>query len=61
MTPDTPNGETNIKRLSVLQAVAQGYCPISQDETEQEICTGNQDASADARYYKSRDSSSNST
>lgn len=35
MTPDT-------KRLSVLQAVAQGYCPITQEDAEQEICKGNQ-------------------
>ncbi|XP_033954870.1 sodium-driven chloride bicarbonate exchanger-like isoform X5 [Pseudochaenichthys georgianus] len=40
MTPDTPFGNPNTKRLSVLQAVAQGYCPIAQEDTEQEICTG---------------------
>lgn len=40
MTPDTPFG--NPKRLSVLQAVAQGYCPIEHEDAEQEICTGNQ-------------------
>lgn len=47
MTPDTPTGKTKIKRLSVLQAVALGYCPISQEDRDTDICTGNQDTLAD--------------
>lgn len=43
-TADMPFGKTKLKRLSVLQAVAQGYCPISQDDTEQDDFTGNQRA-----------------
>lgn len=39
MTPDTSDGS---KRLSLLQAVAQGYYPIIQEDTEQETCQGNQ-------------------
>ncbi|XP_034720299.1 sodium-driven chloride bicarbonate exchanger-like isoform X2 [Etheostoma cragini] len=40
MNPDTPFGNATTKHLSVLQAVAQGYCPVAHEETEQEICTG---------------------
>lgn len=36
------------KRLSLLQAVAQGYCPIAQEEAEQEVLQGNQRAEAKA-------------
>jgi len=36
-----PFGETTAKRFSALEAVAHGYCPISLEETDQEICTGN--------------------
>lgn len=44
MTPDRSFGATSTKRLSVLQAVAQGYCPITQEDTEQETYKGNQSA-----------------
>uniref|UniRef100_A0A7N8YHM1 Anion exchange protein n=1 Tax=Mastacembelus armatus TaxID=205130 RepID=A0A7N8YHM1_9TELE len=37
MTPDTPFGETKIRHFNVLQTVALGYCPMSQDDTELEI------------------------
>lgn len=46
-TPDVPFGEPKMKRLSVLQAVALGYCPILQENREEEMCTGNQDTLAD--------------
>lgn len=36
------------KRLSLLQAVAQGYCPMAQEEAEQEVLQGNQRAEAKA-------------
>uniref|UniRef100_A0A674PEF0 Anion exchange protein n=1 Tax=Takifugu rubripes TaxID=31033 RepID=A0A674PEF0_TAKRU len=35
---------SSTKRLSVLQAVAQGYCPMMQKDTEQEFCKGNQNS-----------------
>lgn len=41
MTPDMVCGENKTTCLSVLQAVAQGFCPISLEDTDQEICTGN--------------------
>lgn len=36
-----PDGSNTAKRLSVLQAVAQGYAPMAQEDTEQGVCTGN--------------------
>lgn len=40
MSPDTAFDETKTKRLSVLQAVAQGYYPISQQDREEDMCIG---------------------
>ena len=42
-------GATNTNCLSVLQAVAQGYRPITQEDTEQEICEGNQSTKTDTK------------
>lgn len=36
------------KRVSVLQAVAQGYCPMVQEDAEQETSKGNQNSESDA-------------
>lgn len=41
---------SSTKRLSVLQAVAQGYCPMMQEDTEQEICKGNQNSETDTTF-----------
>lgn len=45
-TTADPSGTT--KRLSLLQAVAQGYGPMAQEEAEQEVLQGNQSAESKA-------------
>lgn len=50
MAADTGFGVASTERLSVLQAVAQGYCPITHEDTEQEIWTGNQNALAYTKH-----------
>lgn len=41
---------SSTKRLSVLQAVAQGYCPMMQEDAEQEISKGNQNSETDTTF-----------